>query len=188
MSKLIVLEWKRVSSPGALKVLLVAANLAVLVSCAKLPCIFTAKRVDWSFIQSVGGMSVGDLTPMSEGLYVLPVKVDVSGAHAITREPEIVDTGLAIKEIKWKQRENEIRIHVVTCAAKHDHDSPAFDDLILGLPRGDYTALYVNPDGSTVELGRLSANYPPASWGHKDAARLPGRPDRVRDPACSRPG
>ncbi|MEZ5491903.1 MAG: hypothetical protein R3F50_16545 [Gammaproteobacteria bacterium] len=52
-----------------------------------------AEAIDWEFIQSVGGVRLGD--PYSkDGLRWVPVLADVSGSQTITTVPTLSNTGL----------------------------------------------------------------------------------------------
>lgn len=48
--------------------------------------------VSWEFLQSVGGVSVGQPRLVDTNLW-LPITVDLSGNRSITRAPTVTDTG-----------------------------------------------------------------------------------------------
>ena len=68
-------------------------------ACSRESSILNATHQDWSFIQKLGGMEIGELKALPNGEYFLPVKVDISGATTVTRKPETSD-GISIGKIK----------------------------------------------------------------------------------------
>lgn len=56
--------------------------------------------MDWTFIQSVGGIRLGD-PYLRGGRYWVPVLVDVSGAQTITVTPTLRNTGLVCTSVTF---------------------------------------------------------------------------------------
>ena len=49
--------------------------------------------MDWEFVQSVGGIQLGD-PYIRDGLYMVPIIVNLSGSQSITTQPTVSNTGL----------------------------------------------------------------------------------------------
>ncbi|HVN40943.1 MAG TPA: hypothetical protein VMW19_22490 [Myxococcota bacterium] len=50
----------------------------------------------WDFVQSVGGIRVGDATRLEDGAVDVALECDVSGSKAITHQPEALNSGIGV--------------------------------------------------------------------------------------------
>ena len=123
---------------------------AFLVACNNMTAFYPGSTAaDWSFVQSVGGMRLGD-PYIKDGHYYVPVVIDVSGNQSITTVPTAINTGLV-------------------CASMIGEGSGD----IFGM---DYwITIYIQPEteakspkpGSVcpdVVLGRVGAGIAPPNW------------------------
>ncbi len=114
----------------------------------------TAKRVDWQFVQAVGGMAIGTPEKRAEGGWLLPVRCDISGLQEITVKPTTINSALLVKGFKVWRIENRINLTLRTSPfGKTSQTTAAF----LGeLPPGDYSVSYADPQGATHPLGSFN--------------------------------
>ena len=115
--------------------------------------IFTAKHADWNFIQDVGGLEVSEPEYISGEGWYLPVRCDVSGLQSITAKPKLVNSGLAVKEVKARVKDNRIQIWVVYCLVSNDSPSCISKGVFIkDIKEGSYKVEYLNNDGSVVPI------------------------------------
>lgn len=97
--------------------LLVAVPLSalVLVSCGSFPSkgYYESQPRDWDFIQSVGGIRLGEPYRLNGFLWV-PILLDVSGSQTITVQPTNSNTGLECAQIMSRNSGNGTSLLVYT--------------------------------------------------------------------------
>lgn len=115
----------------------------------------TSEQRDWAFIQSVGGLAVGEPQRLADGNYRLPINCDVSGLKQITIKPTTLNSALAVRETGCAVRGQTIQLWIKTCVMDARH-SPAAPDMVLkNVPAGRYQVQYRSRDGSVVNLHEI---------------------------------
>jgi hypothetical protein len=121
----------------------------------------TTEDRDWAFMQSVGGLSIGQPHRANEKVY-LPVACDVSGLTTITVKPTTMNSGLVVRDVRASRRGAAVYIWVRT-SLPHGKDGQPCGTAELGdLPPGKYTVYYgkpprwfVKPAQKPVEIGAI---------------------------------
>ena len=122
------------------------ATLAIpLIAMAIGACVvFTTEDRDWSFMQSVGGVSIGQ-PHRAKGKVYLPVQCDVSGLTTITVKPSSINSGLVVRDIRASRDGATVYVWVRT-SLPHKKDGQPCGTAELGdLPQGKYTVFYGKP-------------------------------------------
>lgn len=110
----------------------------------------TRDAQDWKFIQSVGGMKVS----LKENM--LTVDCDVSGLKKVTVKPTMINSAMGVRKLKHKRVGKTIQLSLVTSVLeKGMTTSPKPIDL-SAYPAGDYSVEYLDPDGATHPLGKIT--------------------------------
>ena len=116
----------------------------------------TSHIASWEFMQSVGGIGVGEPSRTDKGGWVLPVVCDVSGLRKVTREPTKLNSGLAVTRMLHQVSAAEIRISVVLNAPLGSSPSSRCTEISLGgINTGAYRVVYEEPNGSTHSVGTI---------------------------------
>ena len=113
------------------------------------------ERQTWAYMQSLGGISIGD-PYREEGMWSLPISCDVSGSKKITVKPTLLNSALATAETEAAVEGNAIYVTIVTSMMSHNKGSLCKPAALGGLPNGDYSVFYRDPDGTRHALGSLS--------------------------------
>jgi hypothetical protein len=114
-----------------------------------------AERRDWAFVQSVGGLALGEPYRTASGV-MLPVSVDVSGLRAITTEPTNMNSALTVRKVAARREGHTILLTLITTLVGDDYPSPKARDVALGmLEPGRYSVVYANPDDGRVPVGEV---------------------------------
>lgn len=115
----------------------------------------TATPRDWNFVQGVGGIRI--MAPVGAGAEArLPIECDVSGLHAITCRPTLLNSGLVIRSVHTSMAEGAIYLRVVT-SLPGDGLQPGgvhFADLSRLKP-GAYTVYYGRRGDRSHPLGSI---------------------------------
>lgn len=112
--------------------------------------LLTKETRSWQFVQSVGGMEVS----MKDTNLV--VDCDVSGTRKVTVEPTMINSALGVEKLKHKRNGNTISLTLVTrIVGKGVSTSPKPIDLST-YPDGEYSIEYLDPDGTTHALGKIT--------------------------------
>jgi hypothetical protein len=107
-----------------------------------------SEHKDFEFIQTVGGIEVGDLQALKDESYYLPVKVDVSGLNFVTKKPENLNSALAVSHIGYKIENNLILIWINTCVAGGGKGPISKGFIIDKLNKGKYSVQYLDKNGT----------------------------------------
>ncbi len=112
----------------------------------------------WHFIDARGGLQVGQ--PIREsGQWLLPVACNVSGIEALGSRPVIIHNNLAWS--KSVARVEGFLVFLTLYTALQGPRSPSAKCGPAEIPRlqsGTYEVLYLNPDGTTQQLGEIIIN------------------------------
>lgn len=123
--------------------------LVGLVLCA--PSAGAATPQPWTFVVSVGGITVGDPV-QANGAWTLPVQADVSGLETFTSKPTALNSALVCSSVVAKIIDNHIylTIHSDLAGAIKSARCPAAQ---LGIiPSGAYKVFYKGPQDAPVLL------------------------------------
>ena len=123
-----------------------------------------AEERDWSFIQAVGGLVIGE-PYLENGRLILPLRCDVSGLAKITVKPTILNSALAVEGVHLERNGTCIFLKVSTTIASQKHPKATCESVELGeLPAGLYSVFYgeasssVNSHKQAVKLGEIEIN------------------------------
>ena len=111
-----------------------------------------AQEQPWAFVQSAGGMRVGQPLKRANG-WVLPVTADVSGLNTITMQPSKVNIALACRETKAQLEGPSIYITLVTGPKGPGADSRCPPVFIANVLPGRYAVFYRSAGQAPVALG-----------------------------------
>lgn len=138
-----------------LVLVVILVGLAIVTaSCSTLAGFVTSSHVDWSFVQTVGGMKVGNPQPISKGSWSIPIECDVSGLTTVTTKPTTLNSSLVVKNVKCMTKQDRILIWVVTCVVTERYKESHWTNNITlkGMDKGKYRVQYLNSDGSLVDI------------------------------------
>jgi hypothetical protein len=128
------------------------SQLSIFLAILFIGCVVEHK--DWEFIQSVGGMSIGKPYRTEKGI-MLPVNCDISGLRTITIKPQMMNSGMSVKEIQTERIDNIISLSLITSVAGQGRKSTCDDLLIGNIPSGKYSIVYKEPNGSFVQITEI---------------------------------
>ncbi|BCX48165.1 hypothetical protein HAHE_20730 [Haloferula helveola] len=129
--------------------------LATAFAFASFPGLLTKQSRDWQFVQSVGGMKVS----VDEGK-VLTVDCDVSGLRKVTVKPTMINSGLAVGDVRHRRAGDRIQLTLTTrLIGEGATTTPGPLDLSK-YPAGIYTVEYRDPDGALHEIGKVTLSDP----------------------------
>ena len=111
-----------------------------------------AQEQPWTFVQSAGGLRVGQPLKRANG-WVLPVAADVSGLTTITTVPSKVNIALACRETKAQLEGQAIYITLVTGAKGPGAESRCPPVYIANVLPGRYAGFYRSTGQVPVALG-----------------------------------
>ena len=120
------------------------AALAVILSGCSGP--FTEHR-DWRFVQSVGGMAIGQPRRKSNSTYSLPVECNVSGTRAITVHPTALNS--AFMCAGFDVRKNGSSVYLTLRTSLFGRSSRCKAISLGRLTPGTYSVYYRDPDGTS---------------------------------------
>lgn len=111
---------------------------------------FTQEKVDWKFVQSVGGMRVS----LKESSLV--VECDVSGTRPVTVKPTLINSAMGVRDLKHKRDGDTLYLTLVTSVLeKGITTSPKPVDL-SAYAAGEYSVQYLDPDGAKHLIGKIT--------------------------------
>jgi hypothetical protein len=113
-----------------------------------------ARDENWAFVQSVGGISIGE--PVREGSgWILPVRADLSGFSKITVQPTAHNSGMACRETRATVTRNTILLVVVSTVAGDGREARCPPAHLGALTPGTYSVAYGAAPESAVALGSV---------------------------------
>lgn len=117
----------------------------------------TSHVASWEFIQSVGGIRLGEPAKKENGSWVLPVVCDVSGLTTVTRKPTTMNSGLVVTRMLYQVSGREVRISVVLNAPLSTSRTSLCTEVTLSnINNGEYRVLYKEQNRSTHALGTIT--------------------------------
>jgi len=101
----------------------------------------TSQERSWSFIQSVGGIKIGQ--PYKEqDTHYLPIKTDVSGLQKITTKPTMLNSALMFSRTGHLIKGNEIHISIYTSLINDTATKNCKSIPLLNIKEGNYAVYY----------------------------------------------
>jgi hypothetical protein len=114
-----------------------------------------AESRSWSFVQSIGGIAVGQPTKVAKR-WLLPVRADVSGLQKITLKPTALNSGLSCNSVNASVEGQVISIAISTSIAGSGLNSLCPSAQLGQLKPGTYAVVYRGPDGQTTQLRNVA--------------------------------
>ena len=114
---------------------------------------------NWSFIESVGGLKIGQ--PYTEqNIHYLPIVVDVSGLQEITIKPTMLNSALMCSRTGHLIKGNEIYISIFTSLINGKANTSCKSIPLINIKEGKYTVYYNTESSEKHELGaiKISSN------------------------------
>jgi len=113
-------------------------------------CSVFSEHKDWSFVESVGGISVGGQDKNPNWLII---RGDVSGIKEFSSKPTVINSAIALKSVEHVIKDNVIQFYIVATLASEKYHSTEISGIdISGIKKGVYKVQYLNPDNSVVNL------------------------------------
>jgi len=117
-------------------------------------CASTVTQPDWKFVNSVGGISIGELE-MIDGIYYLPVNMSVASYKPGTKS-EMVCTSTSTRvagKMIWLYVRTDARKHAPRASAECPKAK------VGGIPDGKYRVLFVDESNDEKHpIGEVEAN------------------------------
>jgi hypothetical protein len=117
----------------------------------------TPQTASWEFMQSVGGISIGQAQKRDDSTWVLPVACDVSGLQTITHKPTVMHSGVVVTRVLQRISGRDIGISVVVntpLGAARSSECPPIT--LSAVSPGRYQVLYLEPDKTPHALGTVT--------------------------------
>lgn len=116
----------------------------------------TAEHRDFDFIQSVGGIALGEARRLDDDSWFLPVRCDLSGCTAVTRTPVMVNSGLVVKEIHVQIEKGAVLLWIESCVYTETKCTPRTAGVVLDdVGPGKYRVEYLSGDGRRDAIGAV---------------------------------
>jgi hypothetical protein len=133
----------------------VTAVLFSMAGCDSFISFAVRSSLDWNAIQAAGGILIEPPLRLN-GHVRLPIRCDVSGCHTITVRPTSVSSFPVCERPRVRVRERKVFITVRRGIANPRNHNPWCPDADLGaIPAGDYSVIYLSPDGSQRPLSEI---------------------------------
>lgn len=130
--------------------LLVVSSIAFAIG----PGFLTQKKRDWSFIQSVGGMTVASHHQS------LVINCDVSGTRKVTVKPTMINSGMGVRKVIHKRNGNKIQLTLVTSVIEKGISTAPKPLDLSSYPEGTYKVVYLDSDNKEHDLGTVKLTAP----------------------------
>jgi len=114
-----------------------------------------AAEREWSFVQAVGGISIGMPKRELKG-WILPIHADVSGLTQVTIKPTILNSGLACERVAVRIDHFSIYIAIVTGLVRQPYTSLCPAANLGAVNHGSYRVFYRGPHEPEVFLTEIN--------------------------------
>ncbi|MCW9015209.1 MAG: hypothetical protein OQL06_15690 [Gammaproteobacteria bacterium] len=129
-------------------------SLLLLVITASCTDVESTER-SWSFVQSVGGLKVGQ--PYTEqNIHYLPITVDVSGLQEITIKPTMLNSALMCSRTGHLVKGNEVYISIYTSSINDTANKNCSSIPLINIEEGNYTVYYNTESSEMHKLGTIT--------------------------------
>ena len=116
----------------------------------------TQKKADWEFIQKTGGIEVVSRETKENRSY-LNIRYDVSGLTQVTRKPELINSGIVVKDVKAWFHEESIHIEVITSTPEKNKKYDSIHRVELPeIESGIYPVFYGKDKDPEKKIGVIS--------------------------------
>jgi hypothetical protein len=130
---------------------------ALLLAVASMPATAFAKPVDLAFVNSVGGIRIGNAKRDDKG-WAIPIEVNVSGLKTITTPPTLINSGLICERTSARVKGMTILITVHTGPARGQKSADCTAAPLGNIDPGDYDVFY--DTGETKGITKISTASP----------------------------
>jgi len=114
----------------------------------------SAQSRDWAFVQSVGGLVVGEPSHQN-GAWYLPIRCNVSGIQATTTKPTSLHSALACSTVA-RLEDQAIVLTVVTRAPTSDASAACPPARLGVVPKGRYKVFYSGSSAERILIGEVN--------------------------------
>jgi len=119
-----------------------------------LPLAVCSEPKSWSFMQSVGGIAIGEALER-KGAWFLPVQANVAGLESITVKPVMLNSALICESVSARIVGESIFL-TVNAGLLRDGYTRRCPEASLGTPKaGEYRVFYGHGEGEAAPLGRI---------------------------------
>ena len=109
---------------------------------------------DWAFVQSVGGLSIGE--PFhKDGSWHLPVRCDVSGLRTITTKPTSLNSALTCSTVARVEKD-AIYIAVITRLPGSQNSAACPPARLGSIANGRYKVFYSTSSSERISVGDIN--------------------------------
>ena len=123
--------------------------------CALATLSAAAESVSWDFVQSVGGLTIGQPVKSSAG-WQLPIRADVSGLRTVTVQPKVMNSGIACVETRAAVEGSSIFLTVITGIASSDRSAACPPAMLGSIAPGPYLVKYRGGNGPVMPIGKVN--------------------------------
>jgi hypothetical protein len=129
-------------------------NAALMKLMCILPLAMCSEPVGWAFVQSVGGISIGNVS-VSKGNYSLAVNADVSGLEQVTVKPTLVNSALICESTTATIQDKAIYLTINKGVIREGYSTHCPAAKLKHIKAGNYQVFYKSPNGDTQPLGEI---------------------------------
>ena len=113
-----------------------------------------AETRTWSFVQSVGGLSIGAPVRVKAG-WSLPINANVSGLESVTQAPTTLNSALVCESTSAVVEEGSIYIAISTSLAQGKYKVMCPPAQLGQIASGAYRVFYRGPGHQPVLVGKI---------------------------------
>lgn len=116
----------------------------------------TQKKADWEFIQKTGGIELVESRQEKDMTY-LKIKYDVSGLTSVTRKPETMNSGLAVKNMEVELEGKNVFLFVSTSVPDKSTSNEIVNEVKLeNLEEETYSLFYGDEANPEKKIGEFT--------------------------------
>lgn len=129
-------------------------NAALMKLMCILPLAMCSEPIDWTFVQSVGGISIGEVS-ITDGNYSLAVNANVSGLEQVTVKPTLVNSALICESTMATIQDKAIYLTIYKGVIREGYSTHCPAAKLKHIKAGNYQVFYKSPNGETQPLGEV---------------------------------
>lgn len=129
-------------------------NAALIKLMCILPLAMCSEPVDWAFVQSVGGISIGEVS-ITDSHYSLAVNANVSGLEQVTVKPTLVNSALICESTTATIQDKAIYLTINKGVIREGYSTHCPAAKLNHIKAGSYQVFYKSPNGETQLLGEV---------------------------------
>jgi len=108
----------------------------------------------WAFIESVGGMALGQPQPVTEGSgWILPIHCDLTGLRKISTQPTALNSSQVIKELRWTVKDNRLLVQLLLKSSVYATGEARCPSIKLKLPAGRELEVVYQDGDQQIPIG-----------------------------------